>query len=408
MALFVRLLCFIVVAFVAIYTAVAATVDEELQSMSSAELASLEKTLRRQVDEHDSELATLKAETERLKKEQKLVDEEAEKLAGAKQWEINEKEKRDKELEEAKQDVLSKQESIEKMTVDVTNLKEQIISLQSRLQELNHEKNTSEKRFRDPSLSDVLDSRSHRWSNVTRNLYQKTMSEVVPAISDMTETARSVRRRVSRTSKFLELLVSLIIYSFVIFIVIILYRIYTKVRGKLTIGRLLFLGDACCACFWTVMLICFTILFDDPLFVMKERSPILFFIFQLIACFSYVSFVLLRVLVLASKMTFGALGETLAVVVVGHHYYVRVWQPSILDKPFRGTFFYYVCYAWLFAAFAYNRIQEFAPLKQLRGPKLPPQVWLSVLFARFTRSNVPDGDIENRSYGDHDEDDHER
>lgn len=398
----------IIIVFLLTRSILAASVDEELQSMSSSELASLENTLRRQVEDHDKELSTLKDETEKLKDEQKAIDEEAEKLQGAKQWELNEKDKRDKELEAAKQDVLAKQESIEKMTVDVANLKEQIASLQARLQELNYEKDSSEKRYRDPSLSDVLDSRSQRWSNVTRNLYQKTIADVVPAISDITETARSVRRRVSRTSKFLELLASLIIYAFVIFIIIALYRIYTKVRGKLTIARLLFLGDACCACFWTVMLICFTILFDDPLFVMKERSPILFFVFQVIACFSYVNFVLLRVLVLASKMTLGALGETLAVVVVGHHYYVRVWQPSILDKPFRGTFFYYFCYAWLFAAFAYNRIQEFAPLKQLRGPKLPPQVWLNVLIARFTRGNVPDGDIESRPYDENDEDDHER
>lgn len=397
-----------VIAFLVVRSIVAASVDEELQSMSSAELASLEKTLRRQVEDHDKKLSTLKGETEKLKDEQKAIDEEAEKLQGAKQWELDEKEKRDKELEAAKQDVLAKQESIEKMTVDVANLKEQIASLQTRLQELNHEKDTSEKRYRDPSLSDVLESRSHRWSNVTRNLYQKTITDVVPAISDITETARSVRRRVSRTSKFLELLASLIIYAFVIFIIVVLYRIYTKVRGKLTIARLLFLGDACCACFWTVMLICFTILFDDPLLVMKERSPIFFFIFQVIACFSYVNFVLLRVLVLASKMTLGALGETLAVVVVGHHYYVRVWQPAILDKPFRGTFFYYFCYAWLFAAFAYNRIQEFAPLKQLRGPKLPPQVWLNVLIARFTRSNVPDGDIESRPYDGNNADRHQR
>lgn len=156
------------------------------------------------------------------------------------------------------------------------------------------------------------------------------------------------------------------------------------------------------------MLLCFLILFDDPLYVMKQRSPTPFFVFQLIACFSYVNFVLLRVLVLASKMTLGALGETLAVVVVGHHYYVRVWQPAILDLPFRGTFFYYFCYAWLFSAFAYNRIQEFAPLKQLRGPKLPPLMWLRVLFARFTTSSVPDGDIENSAYDSEDDESHER
>lgn len=376
----------------------AASVDEQLQSMSSADLAALEKTLRSEVDQHDKELHDMKEETGRLKKQQKDLDEQSDKLAGAKNWEMNEKARKEKELDEAKDNVMAKQDSISKMSVEVAHLKEQIESLKSRLKQLNVEKDSSERRFQDPKLVDIIDSRSYRWSNVTRNVYEKTLNSIVPAISEMTETARSYRRRVSKTSKFLELLASLIIYSFIVGAAIVSYRIYTKIRGNLTISRLLFLGDSFCACFWAVMLVCFTILFDDPLYVMKERSPMFFFVCQLVACFSYVNFVLLRVLVLASKMTLGALGETLAVVIVGHHYYVRVWQPAILDKPFRGTFFYYLCYAWLFSAFAYNRIQELAPLKQLRGPKLPPYVWLNVLLARFTRTNVPDGDIESTPY----------
>ena len=388
---------------------VRATVDEELQSMSSAELAQLEKTLTAQVAQHDKELDTMRADTERLKSEQKAVDEESERLQGAKEWELNEKAKREKELDDAKKDVLLKQESIQKMSVQVGDLKEQIDNLEARLKELNQQKDSTERRYHDPSLADVLESRSQNWGNVTRNVYSKTMTDVVPVFNEFSETARIYRQKVSRTSRFLELFASLVIYGFVVSAAVAAYRIYYKVRGKLTIARLLFLGDAFCAGFWTIMLLCFMVLLDDPLYVMKRNAPVSFFVLQLVACFSYVNFVLLRVLVLASNMTLGALGETLAVVVVGHHYYVRVWQPAILDKPFRGTFFYYFSYACLFSAFAYNRIQEFAPLKQLRGPKLPPITWLKVLFARFTAHGVPDGDIENSQYQVSDDDEaHER
>lgn len=372
-----------------------ATVEDELRGMTSSQLSKLEKTLQGQVDEHDLELNTMRKDTQRLKAEQKVIDQEAEKLQGAKQWELKQKETREKELEKAKQDVQMKQESISKMSVQVGDLKDQIEKLENRLQELNKEKDSTERRYQDPSLVDVLESRSHNWGSVTRNVYNKTMQNVVPAFSEMTETARAYRRKVSRSSRALEFLVSLLIYGFVIGVGAAIYRIYNKVRGKLTISRLLFLGDTVCAAFWAIMLVGFCVLLDDPPYVMKQNAPTPFFVFQLLACFTYVNFVLLRVLVLASKMTLGALGETLAVVVVGHHYYVRVWQPAILDKPFRGTFFYYFCYAFLFSAFAYNRIQEFAPLKQLRGPRLPPLMWLRVLFARFTTQGVPDGDIES-------------
>lgn len=387
-----------------------ASVDDQLQSMSSAELAKLERELQSQVNEHDQELEVMRKDTQRLKAEQKAIDEEAERLQGAKKWELQEKISREKELETAKEDVLLKQESISKMSVQVSELKDQIDRLENRLQELNREKDSTERRYQDPSFVDVLESRSHNWGSVTRNVYNKTMMSVVPALSEISETARSYRRKVSRTSRALEFGVSLLIYGFVVGSCVVVYRIYNKVRGKLTISRLLFLGDAFCACFWAIMLLCFCILFDDPLYVMKQNAPTPFFVFQLVACFCYVNFVLLRVLVLASKMTLGALGETLAVVVVGHHYYVRVWQPAILDKPFRGTFFYYFCYAWLFSAFAYNRVQEFAPLKQLRGPRLPPLMWLRVLVARFTAHGVPDGDIESSPLvvtDDEDDDGHE-
>lgn len=376
--------------------------------MTSHELADLEENLKSEVGQAEKELHSIRHETDRLKQEKSSIDQETERLQGAKNWELIEKKKRQEQLDAAKNDVVSKQESITRMSNQVDILKDQIANLKSRLSSLNLERDSAEKKSSDPTLSDVLESRSQNWSNVTRNVFTKTMADVVPAISDLTETARTYRRRVSRTSKFFELVATLLIYSFLLFSGVAIYRVYGRVRGKITIPRLLFLGDAFCACFWFVMLTCFAILFDDPLYVVKQRSPTPFFVFQLVACFSYVNFVLLHVLVLATKMSLGALGETLGVMIVGHHYYVRVWQPAILDKPFRGTFFYYFCYCWMFCAFAYSRIQEFAPLKQLRGPTLPPLMWFRVLLARFTARGVPMGDIESTPYEDSDDEGHER
>ncbi|CAN8064559.1 unnamed protein product [Agarophyton chilense] len=287
----------------------------DLQSMSSAQLSDLEKKLGGEVADRTKELDTIREDIKNLKDQQAAIDEEAQHLQGAKEWELKEKEKREKELVAAKNDVLAKQDSIARMSTQVASLKDHIQQFETRLQLLNQEKDSTEKRFHDPTLADVLESRSHNWGNVSRNLLNKTMTDVVPIFSDISETARTYRRQVSRTSKPLEVLTSLFIYAFMILAAVSVYRIYSKVKGKLTIARLLFLGDVFCACFWLVMLICFIVLFDDPLYVMKHRFSTAFFLFQLVACFSYINFVLLRVLVLASKMTLGALGETLGVVV---------------------------------------------------------------------------------------------
>lgn len=383
---------------------------QDLQSLSSAQLAEVERATLADVQESEKRLASLKAETDTLRAEERSITEQADKLQGAKNWEEEEKRKKEKELDEAKQDVQLKQENIARTSQRVNELKDRIAKLQSLLRNLSAEKDVTARRFQKPSLKDVFDSRSQQWGDVSRNVYNKTLTNLIPVFSEMSATARQYKNRVSNTSPILGFLASILLYSFLIGAAFTIHKIYSKVRGHLTISRLLFLGDAFCACFWFLMLLCFCFLWTDPLIVIQGRSPRIFFVFQLVACISYVNFVLLRVLVLASKMTLTALGETLSVVVVGHHYYVRVWQPAMLDRPFHGTFFYYFCYAWLFSAFAFNRVQEFAPLKQLRGPRLPPLMWLRVLFARFTAKGVPDGDIESRHFVDTelDEDNHRR
>lgn len=390
--------------FVAAVVLAEAPETDDLSSLTADELAQLEERLKREVTETDASLAALRADTESLRKEQQAIDEEAEKLMGTKTWEAQKKEKRDKELEQAKAEVHAKQSSISATSLRIAELKSQIKTLEGKLVDLAKEKQLTEKRYEEPSLIDVLDSRAVKWGSVPRNIYNKTMRDIVPTFSELSRTADEYRHRVSRTSRGLELLASLLVYGFVIGAVYIVYKMYAKVRGNLTVDRLLFLGDAFCTCFWTVVLICFLFLFDDPLRTIQQRSPVAFFVFQLWAIVSYVSFVLLRVLVLASKMTLLAFGETLAVIIVGQHYYVRVWQPAILDQSFHVTFYYYACYAWLFGALAYSRIEQFSPLKQLRGPKISLLDSLRVLLARFTRRRIPDGDIDNQgqipvSYG---------
>lgn len=368
----------------------------DLASLSSAELAALEERLTREVSESNKALEALRAETDQLRGEQEEIDRDARELADAREIEAKKKEKREKELEDAKLDVQRKQASIARMSVRVTELKEQIDALEAKLVDLAKEKNETERRYNDPTFADVLGSRSANWGDVPRNVYIKTVNDVLPAFSRISDVAQRYRRRVSKTSRALELLASLLVYGFVLGFVYASYKIYRKVRGNLTVDRLLFLGDAFCAGFWTIVLLCYTFLLEDPLHVIQTNNPLFFFVFQLAVISNYVMYVLLRVLVLASQMSLKALGEVLAVIVVGQHYYVRVWQPSILDENFGGTFFFYFCYAWMFVAFAYKRADQFSPLKQLRGEKLPLIPSLRILFARISGKSIPDGDIETQ------------
>lgn len=375
--------------------------DEDLQNMSSAQLADLEKRALAEVDESKKQLEELRSQTSVLKREQKDITSQAEKLQGARDWEADEKRKREKELDEVKKGVELRQHKLAEMTAHVRGLKKQIDELRIHLSNLTAQKESVSKRYRSPSIADVFDAQSEQWSKTSQNVYRKTRDSLGPALNTFSHIAQ-VRRRVKSWPAF-DVLASLLMYGFFVGAIVAAHKVYQRVRGHLTVPRLLFLGDTICACFWALMLLCYCFLWTDPLVTMQTRSPRLFFIYQLCALIAYTNFVFLRVLLLASRLSLSALGETLAVVVVGHHYYVRVWQPAVLDQPIHGTFFYYFCYAWLFLAFAYNRINEFAPLKQLRGEKLPPLVQLRVIFTRFFGEKVPDGDLESSPLIDDDE-----
>jgi hypothetical protein len=366
---------------------------DDLSIMTAAELAKIEETLKREVAETDIALAAIREDTELLEEGRHAIDAEVDRLRAESQREEKEKARLDKELEMSRVDVKIKKAAIAKMHIRVAELKAQIGTLERTLAELVGLNAEAERRYQDPSLADVLDSRSQEWGNLSRNLYSKTKTNIFPVFSKMKIVASQYRRRVIHASRALELLASLLVYGFVVLSCYVVYRLYSIVRGNITVDRLLFMGDSICACFWSVVLICFFMFFRDPLVVIQEQSPAAFFVFQLLAICSYTTFVLLRVLVLASKMTMAALGETLAVVVIGQHYYVRVWQPSMLNESPHGTIFYYLCYAAMFSACARNRTDSFSPLKQIGGPRLRVRDLLRILYRRMTNIRIAHGDL---------------
>lgn len=379
---------------------------DDLQKMSSAQLTALEAETKSKVAETNTKLKELRAQTATLKLESDSISEDANKAQGAKDWETEEKHKREEELKQVKLDVESKQRNMEKLQDHVNSLKSRIDELKVSLQNLTHLKESVSKRNDAPSLLDVMDVKSESWYPLTRNVYKKTRDGVLPTLSSVSGATEAYRKRVS-SSPILDLLASILLYGFFIGGIFASHRVYMRVRGQFTVARLLFLGDLFFATFWTLMLVCYCFLWTDPLVAIQSRSPNLFFFFQLGALIIYVNFVLLRVLLLASTLSLSALGETLAVVVVGHHYYIRVFSPTIMDQAIHGTLFYYVCYAWLFGAFCSARASEFAPLKQLRGPKLPPIAAARIFFARIFSNRAPDGDLESRPFIEGAEDGHE-
>lgn len=358
------------------------TDDQDLSTLSTEELTILETQLEKEVADSNKALASLKADTQKLREEQETLDMESTRLSDARDSEAQVKSDRDRELEIAKADVQNKQASIARMNARANKLKDQVVDLEEKLRELEADKEETEKRYNDPSLFDVLDSRSADWGRIPRNVYNKTRHQIVPALAGISNIATNYHQRVSRTSRVLEVFASALVYGFVCLSVFTSYKIYQKVRGNMTIDRILFLSDAYCALFWSLILVCYLFLLDDPLRRIQLRSPEMFFAFQLATITSYSFLILVRVVVLASELSMHALGEVLATVVVGQHYYIRIWLPAVLDEGFRGTWFFYFSYAALFWSFAVIRVENWVGTKELNAGESPIQKAVQMAWKR--------------------------
>lgn len=373
---------------------VAAAASDDLSAQSTEQLLALQEDLKGKIAVADETVENLKTSTADLRKQQAQLTDEADQLLGAAEWEKTEYSAREKELADAKADVLAKQAAMTEMLAKVEALKGQIGSLQSTLGVLEKERSATEARYAAPTLANVLDHKAAQWGSVSRGVYNKTMTNIVPAFNSASEQASELRQRINRSSRGGAIAASILVYGFALLSLAGCLRVWKRVRGNLTVARLLFVGDAFCAAFWGVVLVVYVGLGADPLLVLHERTPGLFFVFQLASLCGYVGYVLLRVVVLAAHLTLSALGELLSVIIVGHHFYIRIFTPAVTDAYVHGSAVYYVCYGWLFAAFAYSRIHEWAPLRQVRGEKLGGLTSLRVAWRRFTRSSIPDGEVD--------------
>lgn len=367
--------------------------DVDISNLSEADLSAMEKLLKKEIADSDKALTSLKLDTQKLREDQAAIDHESALLTKARDSDAQLKTERDRELEITKASLQNKQASIARMSARADKIKDQVEGLEETLKVLEFEKEETEKRYNDPSIFDVLDSRSADWSPVNRNVYNRTRHHIMPAISEFSEIVSKYHRRVSRTSRVLELLASALVCGFLCLSAFSSYNLYRKVRGKMTINHILFLGDAYCGLFWTLILVCHVFLLEDPLQRIQQRSPEFFFAFQLASISAFTLFIMVRVMVLASQMSLHSLGEVLATIVIGQHYYVCIWLPTVLDgERFRGSFFFYLSYALLFWSLASARAEMMTGPKQFdvddilnwRGLKAS---WAHVM-GRFGGSNA--------------------
>jgi len=353
----------------------------QLETLNYEQLEKLLANLTDTTELERKRLPELQDELRTLMEERMKTDKETESMNGAKLWEQGEKNKVLTEEKEFKEKIMAEQERIAKTVIHIQELSREIAILQNKQEQLASKKSSLAKKYYEPKVEDMLEEASKHWSPVTRQVYERTKA--------LMGSYDQIKKMQHKVPKVIFLIIFMMMYGFVAAGIYGIFHLFARVRP--TVSKMILTGDALLAVFWFLMTILHVVLRVDPLYVMNVYAANAFTLFQVFVLTSYVFYALLRVYQLAAKLSIMMLGELLAVIVVGNHFYVRAFLPLLLNvasKP-SSNLKYYFCYFVLFVAFAANKLQTLSPLKPMGSGTLSyMQAW-NIVFQRFMNPNVP-------------------
>lgn len=329
--------------------------EAPLGSLSLDTLNAIERQLREENAVADRTIATLRRRADALAAERHAADAEARRLERGREWEVRQKERREEELRAAVADVRDKGERRAAVERHAEELRGEVARLTARLAEVEAENERTEAAYAHPSIYDVLDARTEELGPLPHAVFNRTVHALLPPLERELATALSLRGRLAHTTALTSITVSLTVYAFIVTAGSLAVDLIRRLRGQLSVGRLVLAGDLFFAGLWALLATWYAVLLRDPLPLMRERAEAVFILFQLAVLAAFAGVVLLRLLV-ATDGRLGSAGEAFSVVVVGQHAYMKVWAPIWTEAELPScVFLYYVTYACLFASFAYSR-----------------------------------------------------
>lgn len=329
--------------------------DAALDTLNLDSLNAIERQLREENLVADKTIATLRSRSEKLSAERHVAELEARRLERGRDWELRQKQKREEELRVAQSDLAEKEQKKARMVRHIEDLRGEVARLTAQLEAVRKENERTEAQYAHPSIYDVLDARTEELGPLPHAVFNRTVHALLPPLERELQSALYFRGRMAHTNALTSITVSLTVYAFIVTAGSLLVDLIKRLRGRLSVARLVLAGDVFFAGLWALLAAWYAVLLRDPLPLMRERAEAVFILFQLVVLVVFAAVVLLRLL-LATDARLSSAGEAFSVVVVGQHAYMKVWAPIWTEDELPGcVFLYYVTYACLFASFAYSR-----------------------------------------------------
>ncbi|KAJ8903831.1 hypothetical protein NDN08_000364 [Rhodosorus marinus] len=266
-------------------------------------------------------------------------------LEGATKLKDQEKDERvgmEEQLKKAKREVQDKKDTISKLSARISEIQRQEKSLHAKMMSLLDTTKTAVRNISDPSFALVLENNANEWGELPRSMFARTQRVMGSGVLSLPIHTK-LHDKLSPTMNVI--LTAFMLYGGILGFLFVTYRVYAQLQGHLTIARMLFVADLLIGAFWLFCTLLRIVSKRDPLYSFNERYENAFFIFQAMALVFYICYVLIRVLILAARLTIAALLELLSVIIIGNHYYIFVWLPLMVGMPLTSTSWTYFAYS---------------------------------------------------------------
>jgi len=323
-----------------------------------------DKVIQQYIDRLEPSLEKLSLEVEQIKDkefelraEKNQLEDEVHKLKGAKAWESDEKKLRLEELDKFERDLLRKQMNASEIAEKVSALRAEIKLLRKKKAELETNTAASERQLQAPRLIDALEESSGDLGHIGQQLLNRTVNEIIPEVEELSNTMFRMKSQLNPVAIAIS---AIFLYVCAVVSVVFMGGMYQHIRGFISIHRILFSGDVFFTLVWFVCFVLSVLIKTDPMYIIYMHSKTMFVLGLVSSLIAYVSLVLLRVSLLTTEASLTNLLEVLVSIAIGHHYFVSVWEPALLDSFARRTYTYYLLYSMLCLILACRRPQTVA------------------------------------------------
>uniref|UniRef100_A0A7S0G6B1 Uncharacterized protein n=1 Tax=Rhodosorus marinus TaxID=101924 RepID=A0A7S0G6B1_9RHOD len=314
---------------------------EDVGNQSIEELDRVGADLDEKTAQIELDLVELEKQYAEMAQNDSKIEADLDNATKLKDQEKDERVGMEEQLKKAKREVQDKKDTISKLSARISEIHRQEKSLHEKMVSLLDNTKTAVRNISDPSFALVLENNADEWGELPRSMFARTQRVMGSAVLSLPIHTK-LHDKLSPTMNVL--LTAFMLYGGILGFLFVTFRVYAQLQGRLTIARTLFVADLLIGAFWLFCALLRIASRRDPLYSFNERYENAFFIFQAMALVFYICYVLIRVLILAAKLTIAALLELLSVIIIGNHYYIFVWLPLMVGMPLTatsGTYFAY-------------------------------------------------------------------